>query len=60
MAADPPRSPDAGDDARERPDQGHPTGPSRWVVVVIIGLAIVLLGLIVYLHLSGAIGPGVH
>jgi hypothetical protein len=30
------------------------------VVVVAIGIAIALLGLIVFLHLSGVIGPGIH
>jgi hypothetical protein len=57
--ADPHRSPE---DAKARrgaaPDA--PTGGPRWKVVVAIVLVIALLGLIVFLHLSGAIGPGTH
>jgi hypothetical protein len=57
--ADPHRSPE---DAKARrgaaPDA--PTGGPRWVVVIWIVLAIALLGLIVFLHLSGTIGPGAH
>jgi len=30
------------------------------MVAVAIGLAIALLGLIVFLHLTGTIGPGIH
>jgi hypothetical protein len=58
--ADPLRSPEDADPARRGPDQGASSGTPRWAVVVAIGLAIALLGLIVFLHLSGAIGPGVH
>jgi hypothetical protein len=58
--ADPLRSPEDGDRARQGPEQDASRGTPRWVVVVAIGLAIALLGLIVFLHLSGAIGPGSH
>lgn len=57
--ADPLRSPEDADRARRGPKQ-NARGTPRWVVVVAIGLAIALLGLIVFLHLSGAIGPGTH
>jgi hypothetical protein len=58
--ADPLRSPEETGGVQRRPDQGTPSGAPRWVVVVGIVLAIALLGLIVFLHLSGAIGPGTH
>jgi hypothetical protein len=58
--ADPLRSPEDADRARAGPEQEPSRGTPRWVVVVAIGLAIALLGLIVFLHLSGAIGPGIH
>ena len=58
--ADPLRSPADAHRARRGPEQDASSGTRRWVVVVAIGLAIALLGLIVYLHLSGAIGPGIH
>ena len=58
--ADPLRSPGDTGRARGEPNQDAPSGTRRWVVVVAIILAIALLGLIVFLHLSGAIGPGTH
>jgi hypothetical protein len=58
--ADPLRPPEDADRARRGPEQDASRGTQRWVVVVAIGLAIALLGLIVSLHLSGAIGPGIH
>jgi hypothetical protein len=54
------RSPETSDDARQDPDQGAARGTSRWVVLVGIVIVAALLGLIVFLHLTGAIGPGVH
>jgi hypothetical protein len=58
--ADPSHSPETGDEAGRGPDQEPTSGAPRWVVVVGIVIAVVLLGLIVFLHLSGAIGPGTH
>jgi hypothetical protein len=58
--ADPDRSPDTPDDASRGPDRGATGGARPWKVVAGIIIAVALLGLIVFLHLSGAIGPGVH
>jgi hypothetical protein len=58
--ADAPRSPKAGDHAGHEPERGRRSGTSRWLIVVGIVIAVALLGLLVFLHLSGAIGPGIH
>jgi hypothetical protein len=41
-------------------DAEHSGGPKRWATIIGILIAATLLGLIVFLHLSGAIGPGLH
>lgn len=50
------------DDDVGRSSEHGPTGPTRgrWVIVLWIVVAIAVLALIVFLHLSGTIGPGVH
>ena len=58
--ADPLRSPDDTDGARRASDGDARSNAPRWVIAVVIVLAIALLGLIVFLHLSGAIGPAIH
>jgi putative copper export protein len=55
--ADPPPSPDLGDDTADRRSA---TARSRWVRVLAIALAIGLVVLVVVLHLTGTLGPGDH
>jgi hypothetical protein len=57
--ADPPPYPDS-DDTGMRPDRESATSPRRWVPVLGILSAIVLVLLLVVLHLTGVIGPGAH
>ena len=56
---DPPRLPGTGKNGDQGPE-GSPGGTPRWMVVLGITIAIALLALIVFLHLTGAIGPGAH
>lgn len=61
--ADPPPCPGAdepGDDTGARPDRSPTTGAPRWVLGMVIVIAIVLVLLIVVSHLSGVVGPGAH
>jgi hypothetical protein len=53
---DPPDSTETDGDA-----PGQAAKPrSRWGLVLAIVMVIALLGLIVYLHLTGILGPGQH
>jgi hypothetical protein len=58
--SEPPPSPETGNDADHGPGGAPAGGPARWVVVIGIAVAVAVLGLIIFLHLSGAIGPGIH
>jgi hypothetical protein len=51
-----PRRSEPADDAG--PDGGR--GIKRGIVVAVILIGLALLGLMIFLHLSGVIGPGVH
>ncbi len=58
--ADQPSYPDTGEDTGVGPDRGSATGTQRWVPVLGIVIAIVLVLLLVVLHLTGVLGPGAH
>ncbi len=57
--ADPPPCLDT-DDAGVEPDPGSTTGTPRWMLVVGVIIAILLILGFVVLHLTGALGPGAH
>ncbi|MBI2756760.1 MAG: hypothetical protein HYX52_08630 [Chloroflexi bacterium] len=57
--ADPPPYTGAGD-TDIGADRGSATGASRWVSVLGITAAIVVVLLIVVLHLTGTLGPGMN
>ena len=56
--ADPPRSPDAEDEARRGAYGGAAGGTPRWLLIVVAIVAVAVLGLMVFLHLTGTLGPG--
>jgi hypothetical protein len=56
----PDTDPDTGDDTGLGSDCGSPTSPPRGMSVLGIVITIVLLLLIVVLHLTGILGPGLH
>jgi len=56
---DPPRHPSTERNGRPGPE-GSPGAASRWRLVLGITIAVALLALVVLLHLTGIIGPGVH
>jgi hypothetical protein len=58
--ADPPSYPDTDDDTGVGPDRGSATSMPRWMPVLGIVIAIVLVLLLVVLHLTGVLGPGAH
>jgi hypothetical protein len=35
-------------------------GRPRWITVLVVAVAVVAVAILVLLHLSGAVGPGVH
>ncbi len=47
-------------DAQRVPDDGAASGRPNWVLVLVVIVAIALVGLLVVLHLTGTIGPGLH
>ena len=58
--ADPPRSPGTEEDPGWDPNRGTASRSHRWVFILGIVFAIALVGLMILLHLTGTLGPGVH
>jgi hypothetical protein len=57
---EPPRYPTEEESVVRGSDGGAAERTRRWPTILGIVIAIAVLGLIVFLHLSGAIGPGAH
>jgi hypothetical protein len=55
-----PRYPGTENHTRAEPDSGSAAGAPRWITVFGIAMAILVVVTLIILHLSGAIGPGVH
>jgi hypothetical protein len=51
---------EASDEARAEVDPRPTAATSRWVSVAGIVVAVLVVLLLVVLHLTGALGPGVH
>jgi hypothetical protein len=58
--ADPPSYPDTRGDTGVEPGRRSATSRPRWVPVIGIVIAVVLVLLLVVLHLTGVLGPGAH
>jgi hypothetical protein len=58
--ADPPRSPETQDEADRGADRAAASSTPRWVLILVAIVAVALLGLMVFLHLTGTLGPGLH
>lgn len=58
--ADLPSHPDTDNTAGREPGRGPTTGTPRWVTVLGIIVAIVVVVLLAALHLTGVLGPGGH
>jgi hypothetical protein len=56
MAQPPPYADGGGADGGPEREPGKP----RWVTVLGILIAVIVIALFVYLHLAGILGPGAH
>jgi hypothetical protein len=55
-----PHYPGTESDTGAQPGRGSAAGAPRWITVFGIAMAILVVVTLIILHLSGAIGPGVH
>jgi hypothetical protein len=48
------------DDTGLGPERGSAAGPPRWITVLGVVVIVLVVLTLVVLHLTGAVGPGVH
>lgn len=62
--AEAPPYPETEENIGAEEERGAPTGKRGWmptlVGILVIAVAIALIGLMVFLHLNGTVGPGTH